>query len=137
MTANGPDAVEAHLLDAGLAVRKVFLRQLRLDIAIGVHESEHQAAQPVMLDITLYLRDSAGPVDDRLDEVFDYDQVRSGAIAVAMAGHIHLQETLVERICAMCLQFVEVEAVRVASQKTAVYADTAGVGYEVVRFADG
>ena len=131
----GVDAVEARLLGSGTAVRKIFLCALEIEMAIGVHEFEQGRTQPVLIDITLYLRDRPPPKDDRLDEVFDYDQVRDGAIALASAGHINLQETLVERIAAMCLAFDAVAAVRVASQKTAVYADVAGVGYEVVRLA--
>ena len=131
------DAVEAQLLAAGQAVRKICFHGLTLDIAIGVHDFERGRTQPVRLDLTLYLADPAPPASDTLAAVFDYDQVRDGALALARSGHFNLQETLVERIAALCLDSPAVAVVRVASQKTGVYADVDGVGYEVVRFRAG
>jgi len=87
----------------------------------------------VLVSIDLYLVSGPPPASDRLESVFDYDRVRRGVLALVEAGHIELQETLVERVAAMCLAFAEVAAVRISSQKTTVYPDVAGVGYEVVR----
>ncbi|MGE0255913.1 MAG: dihydroneopterin aldolase [Alphaproteobacteria bacterium] len=127
------DSLEAGLLAAHGGFRRIFFRDLALDVAIGAHEFERGRTQPVLVSIDLYLVPGPPPASDRLDAVFDYDRVRSGVMALLADGHIELQETLVERIAAMCLAFADVVAVRVSSQKTTVYPDVAGVGYEVVR----
>lgn len=132
-TAPARDSLEAGLLAAHGGFRRIFLRDLALDVAIGAHDFERGRTQPVLLSIDLYLVPGPPPEHDRLEAVFDYDRVRSGVMTLITDGHIVLQETLVERVAAMCLAFAGIAAVRVSSQKTTVYPDVAGVGYEVVR----
>ncbi|CAN0513009.1 unnamed protein product [Discosporangium mesarthrocarpum] len=131
----GSDAIAARLVDSGAdAVRKIFFRDLALDIAIGVHRHEQGRTQRVHLNLDIYLVDTAAPQADRLAEVFDYDAVRTGVLNLIAGRHINLQETLVEEVAAFCLAFDAVRAVRVASEKVDIYPDVAGVGVALVRF---
>ncbi len=134
----GSDAIAARLVEGGAAeVRKLFFRDLALDIAIGVHAHEQGRTQRVHLNLDLYLTDAAAPKADTLASVFDYDQIRSGVLALIAGRHINLQETLVEEVANFCLAFDEVRAVRVASEKIDIYPDVAGVGIALVRFKAG
>lgn len=131
----GSDAIAARLVEGGAAaVRKIFFRDLALDIAIGVHRHEQGRTQRVHLNLDIYLADTAAPQADRLAEVFDYDAIRSGVLEMIAGRHINLQETLVEEVAAFCLSFDAVIAVRVASEKVDIYPDVAGVGVALVRF---
>lgn len=131
----GSDAIAAHLVEGGAGeVRKIFFRDLALDIAIGVHAHERGRTQRVHLNLDLYLAPMATPKHDRLAEVFDYDRIRSGVLALVTDRHINLQETLVGEVAEYCLGFDEVVAVRVASEKIDIYPDVAGVGVALVRF---
>lgn len=131
----GSDAIAARLVEDGAAtVRKVFFRDLALDIAIGVHAQEQGRTQRVHLNLDIYLANTAPPQSDRLAEVFDYDRIRTGVLDLVAERHINLQETLVEEIAAYCFSFTEVMAVRVASEKVDIYPDVAGVGVALVRF---
>jgi dihydroneopterin aldolase len=131
----GSDAIAARLVEgAAAAVRKIFFRDLALDIAIGVHAHEQGRTQRVHLNLDIYLTDTAAPQADRLAEVFDYDAVRSGVLDLVAGRHINLQETLVEEVAAFCLAFDAVRAVRVASEKVDIYPDVAGVGVALSRF---
>lgn len=127
-----PDArIEAAL--AGLAdVRKIFLRDLVVDCSIGVHPHEKAVRQRVALNLDLYLRPHP-PAQDDIGRVLDYDRVRDAIHAYIDGGHINLQETLVERVAALCFEFDEVIAVRVSTAKLDVYADAGAVGYELFR----
>ena len=131
----GGDAIAARLIENGASeVRKIFFRDLALDIAIGVHAHEQGHTQRVHLNLDLYLSNAAVPTADTFSSVFDYDQIRAGVLALVSGRHINLQETLVDEVAVFCLSFKEVLAVRVASEKVDIYPDVAGVGFALVRF---
>ena len=71
------------------------------------------------------------PREDRLDEVLDYDFIRSTIAERVARGHIHLQETLADELLATLLAHPMVRAARVSTEKPDVYADCAAVGVEV------
>jgi dihydroneopterin aldolase len=76
------------------------------------------------------------PHNDRIHEVLDYDFVHAAVRERVAAGHINLQETLVDDLARMLLAHPGVHAVRVSSEKPDVYADVEAVGVEVLRFRD-
>lgn len=127
------DPVEARLLDRWPEVRKIFFRNLAVDIHMGVHAHEKGRTQPVLINMVLYLRADIVPQTDSIAEVFNYDRVHEGVLELLADRHINLQETLVGEIAGMCLDFDEVLAVRVSTEKTDIYPDVDGVGYELVR----
>lgn len=127
------DPVEQRLLDRWPEVRKIFFRNLEVDMQMGVHDHERGRTQPVRINIILYMNATTAPANDSIAEVFNYDRVHDGVQALIEGRHINLQETLVGEIAAMCLGFDEVLAVRVSTEKTDIYPDVDGVGYELVR----
>ena len=119
------------------ACRRIFLRDLKIDANIGVYSGEREAAQPLVLNLDVYVALSAStPRSDQLHEVIDYDFVHDIVRARVARGHINLQETLVDDLAAELLRRPGVVAVRVSSEKTGIYADVAGIGIEVLRFRE-
>ena len=131
------DPVEQRLLDRWPEVRKIFFRNLAVDMQIGVHDQEKGRTQPVRINIVLYMNAGIVPQTDSITEVFNYDRVHAGVQELIAGRHINLQETLVGEIASMCLAFDEVLAVRVSTEKTDIYPDVDGVGYELVRVRPG
>lgn len=127
------DPVEQRLLDRWPEVRKIFFRNLQVNMHMGVHENEKGRTQPVRINIVLYMQAGLVPVNDSIAEVFNYDRIHSGVQALIEGRHINLQETLVGEMAAMCLEFSEVLAVRVSTEKADIFPDCDGVGYELVR----
>ena len=123
------DIVEQRLLEARPFVRKLFFRNLEIQVNIG-------QSQNVLINITMYMATEEAPSRDSIAEVFNYDRVRDSVHYLIKGRHINLQETLVEEIADLCLEFNEIAAVRVSSEKTDVYEDCEGVGCEVVRFSE-
>ena len=114
--------------------RRMFLRNYEVFINIGVHEFEKKGEQRILINVDLYvpLADTT-PTADHLDEVVDYDFIRS-TIAQRMArGHIHLQETLCDDVMTAMLAHPKVRAVRVSTEKPDVYPDCDSVGVETFR----
>ena len=118
--------------------RRLFLRDYEVLINIGVHEFEKKGEQRILINVDLFIPLLLStPKDDQLDEVVDYDFIRS-TIAKRMAqGHIHLQETLCDDVVKAMLAHPKVRAVRVSTEKPDVYPDCASVGVEVFRVKEG
>ena len=113
--------------------RRIFLKNLRVLISMGIHEVEKQARQRVIVNVDLYVDPHAKIEHDSIHETIDYDFVRNAVMKVAESGHFHLQETFCERVLDICLQEAGVIAARVSSEKPDVYPDCDSVGFEVFR----
>jgi 7,8-dihydroneopterin aldolase/epimerase/oxygenase len=135
------DAAPLHTLLADprlAACRRIFLRGWRIDANIGVYSAERRGAQPLMLNIDVFVTlEASTPRSDQLHEVVDYDFVHEVVRERIARGHINLQETLVDDIAAGLLRKDGVVAVRISSEKTGIYPDVAGIGVEILRFRDG
>ena len=74
---------------------------------------------------------------DDLAEVVDYDAIHRDIAALAEDPHVELQETLAERVAALCLRPRDVAAVEVYVRKVDVYPDCRSVGIRVLRTRRG
>ena len=114
--------------------RRLFLRNYEVLINIGVHEFEKKGEQRILINVDLFIPLAMStPKEDQLEEVVDYDFIRS-TIANRMAkGHIHLQETLCDDVITAMLAHPKVRGARVSTEKPDVYPDCDAVGVEVFR----
>ncbi len=117
--------------------RRVFLKDYAVRIDIGVHDFEKQGAQRVLINVDLFVPlATSTPKDDQLDEVVDYDFIRSRIVERVARGHIQLQETLADDVLREMLSHPKVRAARVSTAKPDVYPDCAEVGVEVFAIKD-
>ena len=120
--------------DLLLTCRRLFLRNYEVWVNIGVHDFEKKAEQRIVINVDLYVPLAVStPKHDELDEVVDYDFIRSSIAKRISRGHIHLQETLCDDIGDVLLAHPKVQAVRVATEKPDVYPDCDAVGVEIFR----
>tara|TARA_R110001599_G_scaffold64023_6_gene179804 strand:- start:9309 stop:9701 length:393 start_codon:yes stop_codon:yes gene_type:complete len=117
--------------------RRLFLNNYEVQINIGVHDFEKKGEQRVLINVDLFISLSEStPKEDSLEEVVDYDFMRS-TIAKRMAqGHIHLQETLCDDVVKAMLAHPKVLAARVSTEKPDVYPDCQSVGVEVFQIKE-
>ncbi len=114
--------------------RKLFLRRHEVQVRIGAHAFEQQAPQRLWIDVALYVPYAQStPAHDRLDEVVDYDFVRTVVAERIAQGHIVLQETLCDDLAQRLLAHPGVQAVHLSTSKPDVYPDCEAVGVEVFR----
>ena len=123
----------------GLAdCRRLFLRNFSVATRIGVHDFEKQAAQRLVFNVDLYVPLAwSTPTRDRLDEVVDYDFIRSRIAERVAEGHVELQETLCDDLLRLMLAHPRVKAARVSTEKPDVYPDCDAVGCEVFGIKEG
>ena len=111
--------------------RRIFIRDLRLQVSIGIHDFEQDKPQTVVVNVDLLLAPADKAHGDRIANVLNYDVVHDGIVALASSRHFNLQETLVEAILDHCLAQPGVIEARVSTEKPDVYKDCR-VGYEAV-----
>jgi len=132
MTSSQP-VPHGQIAHAAEAVRHVFVRDLELKTLVGVHEHEKIAPQRVIINLDLMVNETE-PVDDEVfSTVVDYERVVKTTKALLGEGHVHLLETLAERIAGGCLEDERVHGVRVRIEKPDVMPEAASVGIEIER----
>ena len=114
------------------ADHRIFIRDFRLQVSIGIHDFEKEKPQTVVVNVDLVLAPPRRALNDRIANVLNYDKVHDAILALAGSRHFNLQETLVEAILDLCLAHPEVVEARVSTEKPDVYKDCR-VGYEAVR----
>ena len=120
-------------LDAVPLTRRMFIRDLVVNMLIGVHRHEHDGKQRVRINIDLSLIDDFGVDDDRLASVVSYETLVHEIRHLCDSGHVNLVETLAERIAHLCFDDRRVRGAVVRVEKLDVFADTASVGVEIER----
>ena len=117
--------------------RRIFLREVLLDANIGIHAFEKAGAQRLVISVDLFVPLAVStPRHDKINEVIDYDFVRTTIRHRIEQGHINLQETLVDDLARALLAHPAAIAVRVSSEKPDVYADVEAVGVEIFQFKE-
>jgi len=119
--------------EAEHSYRRVFVRDLILTCAIGIHVHEQDAPQRVRINLELIVCEGECNLLDRIENVVDYETIVDGVRAITEESHINLVETLGERIAGLCLADRRVARVRVSVEKLDVYAEAQSVGVEIER----
>jgi len=112
--------------------RRIFIRDLRVQVSIGIYDFELAKPQTVVVNVDLFLAPPEKAAEDDIANVLNYDIIHDGIIALAQSRHFNLQETLVDEILDLCLAQRQVIEARVSTEKPDVYKDCR-VGYEAVR----
>ncbi len=117
--------VEAH-------IRHVFIRNLELDVEIGIYSHEKGKTQKVRLNVDMAVDDT--PVmEDRLESVVDYGAITRKVRKLVAGGHVALAETLAERVAAVCFEDDRVRMVRVRVEKLEALKGAESAGVEIER----
>ena len=107
----------------------VFVRGLRVEAGIGVHDHEQGRLQTLVIDVTLDL--APVPVE-RLSDTINYETVAEAARAIVAEGHVGLVETFAERLATACLEDERVRRCAVRIEKPGALDGAAAAGCEVV-----
>lgn len=113
--------------------RRVFIRDLELTASIGVHPQEKAKPQRVRLNIDLEVRGSQAAIADDIRNVVSYEAVIERIERIVAEGHVHLVETLAERIAQACLADDRVLSARIRVEKPDIVPNAKSVGVEIER----
>ena len=115
---------------------RMFLHGLEVEGLIGVYPHEKKKPQRIRIDLDLWVRHSGVILEDRFEQVVDYEDLATRVRRMVVAQHTNLVETLADRIAALCLSDQRVMRVRVRVVKPDVLDRVAAVGVEIERTAD-
>ena len=121
------------IADARRSIRHVFVRDLQLMASIGVYAEEQDILQRIRINVDVSVDESAAVVEGDINSVVCYNTLVRKIRTLVESGHIHLVETLAERVADMALQDRRVRGVRVRVEKLDAVPDTASVGVEIER----
>jgi len=120
------------IADAKLAIRHVFIRNLEVLARIGIHGHEKGKPQPVRINVDLAVEEGA-VLEDRLENVVDYEAITDKIRALIASGHINLAETLAEGIAAAAFEDRRVRSARVRVEKLHALPGAESAGVEIER----
>jgi len=111
----------------------ILIRDLRVDVLIGIHRRERLVAQVVSIDLDIGLPGEAVFVSDRVADTIDYEQVALGIKALAASGHFKLVETFAERIARLIIDDFKAPWVKVSAAKIGILPNAKLVGVSIER----
>ncbi len=121
------------LIPAALAprTRKIVLEDFDLPVDIGFHAFEIGTPQRLRINVEVWLDAANFPETDAIDGAWDYDQLRTGIIAIVTGRRFNLQETVCRAVYDLVAARHGVTALRVSTRKPDIYPDCAAVGVEI------
>ncbi|HEY7750031.1 MAG TPA: dihydroneopterin aldolase [Aestuariivirgaceae bacterium] len=122
-----------HVASGAGRLRHVFVRDLEIIALLGVHEHEKARAQRIIVNIDLSVRENSSRTEDAIKNVVSYEVVVRRVEQIVAQGHVHLVETLAERIADACLADERVLAARVRIEKPDIIPNARSVGVEIER----
>ncbi len=111
----------------------IFIRDLRLEMNIGIFDHEKKGVQPVMVNVDVGLDSALTWRKDDIAETVAYDDLVARIHAISQKQHFELIETFLEAIAENFLEITKVKSVRVSVAKPGILKNTGAVGVEIIR----
>jgi dihydroneopterin aldolase len=111
----------------------ILVRDLRVEVLIGIHKRERHVAQVVSIDLDIGLPGEAVFASDRVVDTIDYEQVALRIKALAASGHFKLVETFADRIAKLLIDDLKAPWVKVSAAKIGILPNAKFVGVSIER----
>jgi dihydroneopterin aldolase len=112
---------------------RIQIRDLRVEVLIGIHKRERHVTQTVSIDLDIGLPGGAVFASDRVADTVDYEQVAIRIKALGAAGHYRLVETLADRIARLLLDEFRAPWAKVSIAKIGILPNAKSVGVTIER----
>ena len=111
----------------------ILVRDLRVEVLIGIHKRERHVAQVVSIDLDIGLPGESVFASDRVADTIDYEQVALGIGKLAASGHFKLVETFADRIAKLLIEDFKAPWVKVSAAKIGILPNAKFVGVSIER----
>lgn len=112
---------------------KILIKDLLVEMLIGVYAHEKTTPQPVRFSIEMTVDDNMRPLADDYHNVVCYETIATAVMEMAVQEHVNLVETLAEKVAVICLNYERVSLVKVQVEKLNAIENTTSVGVEIIR----
>ena len=111
--------------------RKVIIKDLILNISIGIHNFEKKKRQRVKFNIEILTNPYVTPNNKDLSSILNYEKVVSNIEKITYLKHHELLEDLAEKILNMIFKNKLVKKINLKIEKLDILKKTKSVGIEV------
>ena len=111
----------------------ILVRDLRVEVLIGIHKRERYVPQTVSIDLDIGLPGTSVFASDKVADTIDYEQVALKIKALASSGHFRLVETLADRIAKLLTDEFKAPWVKVSVAKIGILPNAKFVGVLIER----
>jgi dihydroneopterin aldolase len=111
----------------------IFIRDLRLEMNIGIFEQEKRGSQPVLVNAEIALDPALTWRKDDIAETVAYDELVALVEKISAKKHYELIETFLETAAEEILKVGKVRGVKLSAQKPGILKNTGAVGVEITR----
>ena len=111
--------------------RKVIIKDLILNISIGIHDFEKKKKQRVKFNIEILTNPYVLPNSRDLNSILNYEEIVSKIEKISFLGHHELLEDLAENIFDMIFKNKLVKKINLKIEKLDILKKTKSVGIEV------
>ena len=111
--------------------RKVLIKDLVLNMLVGIHNFEKKKKQRVKFNIVINVDQNLVPNDKDLKSIVNYEQVINIIKKIASKKHFPLLETLADQIFSRLFENFRIKKILLRIEKLDVIKNTASVGVEV------
>ena len=117
-------------------IRKVNIKNLILNVSVGLHDFEKKEKQRVRFNIDISTDSNIKPDNTNLSSIVNYENTIKKIINITKTKHHELLEDLAENIFDMIFKSKIVKKVKLKLEKLDIIKDTESVGIEVSKKRD-
>ena len=111
--------------------RKVLIRDLVLNMLVGIHNFEKKKKQRVKFNLVINIDQNLIPSDKDLKSIVNYEQVIKVINKIIARKHYPLLETLAEKIFDKLFENMRIKKILLRIEKLDVIKNTTSVGIEL------
>jgi len=111
----------------------IVIRDLRVEVLIGIYKRERYLAQTVSIDLDIGIPGTAVFASDKVADTVDYAQVAIKVKALGASQHFRLVETFAERIAKLLMEDFKAPWVKVTASKIGILPNARFVGVSIQR----
>ncbi len=117
--------------------RNVIIKNLVLNIYIGLHDFEKKKKQRVRFNLVIGTDENIKPDNNNLQSIVNYEDVINKIILITNKKHFELLESLAESIFEMIFNYRLVKKIKLKIEKLDIINTTESVGIEVTKKKNG
>ena len=117
--------------------RNVIIKNLVLNIYIGLHDFEKKKKQRVRFNLSIGTDENIKPDNNNLQSIVNYEDVINKIILITNKKHFELLESLAESIFEMIFNYHLVKKIKLKIEKLDIINTTESVGIEVTKKKNG
>jgi dihydroneopterin aldolase len=114
----------------------ILIRDLRVDVLIGIHKRERYVPQTVSIDLEIGIPGAKVFASDKVADTIDYEQVALRIKALGASQHFRLVETFADRIAKLLQEDFKAPWVKVSASKIGILPNARFVGVSIQRGVD-